>query len=169
MAASSPQLSHSWGHRQPIAPPQGLTLHPVQRDQAVQANPMRPWCRKAGQHPASLTSHSRAQGFSPQLGMGQRQCSGQATAKMPMAWGGMVVCRQALVPMLSQASCKARSSVAAVVRDQAGACRLAEPAYKASSAALLHGFGIWPCHQQLYAHAMLLLMSLHTFADTLLH
>jgi len=123
MAARSPQLSHSWGHRQPIAPSQGPTRHPVQRDQAVQAKAMRSWCPKAGQHPALLTSHSRAQGFSPQLGMGQRQCSSQAwpaAAKTPMAWGGMVVCRQALVPMLtlvSQASCKARSSVTAVVEN----------------------------------------------------
>lgn len=110
MVASSPQLSHSWGHRQPIAPPQGPAPHPVQRDQAVQAKGMRPCCPKAGQHPALLTSHSRALGFSPQLGMGQRQCSSQATAKMLMAWGGMVVCRKALVStriLVSQASCKA--------------------------------------------------------------
>ncbi len=118
MAAISPQLSHSWGHRQPIAPPQGPILRPVQRDQAVQAKAMRLCCPKAGQHPALLTSHSRAQGFSPQLGMGQRQCSSQAMAKMPMAWGGMVACRLALVPMptlVSQALCKARSSVSAFV------------------------------------------------------
>jgi len=120
MAAISPQLSHSWGLRQPIAPPQGPTPHPVQRDQAVQAKAMRPWCPRAGQPQALLTSHSRPHGFNPHLGMGQRQCSSQAMAKMPMAWGGMVVCRQALVPMLtlvSQASCKARSSVTAVVEN----------------------------------------------------
>ena len=114
MAAISPQLSHSWGHRQPIAPPQGPILRPVQRDQAVQAKGTRPCCPKAGQFPALLTSHSTAQGFKAQLDLGQRQCSSQAMAKMPMAWGGTVVCRQALVPMLtlvSQASCKARSSV----------------------------------------------------------
>ena len=171
MAAISPQLSHSWGHRQLTAPPQGPILRPVQRDQAVQAKGTRPCCPKAGQFPALLTSHSTAQGFKAQLDLGQRQCSSQAMAQMPMAWGGTVVCRQALVSMLtlvSQASCKARSSVTAVVAMQAGTCRKAELAYKASSAVLLPGFGVWPCQQQIYAHAMVFSMSLHTLADILL-